>query len=170
MTKAVHSFTAIDLLLTTQWLTCLNCKRSVMAVQEPEKHTSEETSADYIAECYRNHGLIDEFADTKVRPVKHTDGNEKEVRNRMLVAECHAGDRIFSANASWKVVREVTTCWDRYVQRPDGQPNSYYLAELVLAACSKEDCEAHKPIASDTPGEVVTPVDIDSTLCTRHGV
>lgn len=141
MSLAMHS--SIPLLLTVLH-TSLVSQRRLPSIQDVERETTEESSANNIAQRHGDTARPDEFSDVEVGAVEHANRDEEVIGDAMLVAHSY--------------------------ESPDGNPNAVDLGRVVAAGCAEEEGQADEPIAADAAREVVCPVDVDAAFGTSDGV
>lgn len=87
---AINCIHSIFLLFTAQGLPSLGSQCVASPIQEPEKCARHNGTTDDISQCDGYYGVVNELANTEVSPIEHTNWNQKEVGNGVLVAQCYA--------------------------------------------------------------------------------
>lgn len=84
----MRSSNVIVLLLSDHGITGRRIDFRIASVEVPEDHSIEDASKN-VSKGDRNHAPVYEFSDAEARTVEHTDGNQVEVGDGMLVTEDH---------------------------------------------------------------------------------
>lgn len=148
------------LILTTQRLSRLGSQSIVPPIQEPQKCARHDCATNDISQCDWDDRHVDELSNTEISTVEHADGDQEEIGDGVLVAECD------TRHMSVVSPSEKTS----NLQCPDRYPDTNNLREIVLAARRKINGQSDKPITPSSPRETVPPTNIDPHLSLRDRI